>query len=813
MKFGARHGSPYYGGAATVSAEINEFIAALDGQPFEIDWKNGGVQYQTVPLLRDQADQSIEPGKQSINPEAFWPRSTSSWHLGAGQSTFDRDGSSPYRFRESKGVDVSERWELSLLNQTRQGRESTNTNLYQVVAGTYLYITDGTALLYTQDIAADPPSWTSVTGGPATAASSMTSDGFAIYTAHAASGVYRTTRGAATTASWATGTVDLVAYVKDRLMAAAGASVYNITASGALPSALFAHPNTDFTWVGFAAGDTHIYAAGKSGDKSLIYRTRIKDDGTGLDAMVVAGELPDGEIVTGIYGYLGFVVLGSDKGLRFATVGSTGDLTIGAFIPVGTGSVEAFEGQDRFVWFAWPEFDSDGSGLGRIDLQNFSDTERLTPAYASDLMANRSYLDASPPVTASMADPGTFTDINMWTRLAPDDWTPGGFGTIILGQYVSGNQGCTVGINPSGNLTFSFSQNGSSDTTRTSTAAVGLADGTERYVGAAFDADNGAAGNDTRFYTSTDGIVWTQLGATVTGAGTVTLFNSTAPLTIGPIGGFPLNAKVYEVAIGTGSAINTGIVARARLINQGKGSTTWLDDQGHTWSMSPNQSLSADAMTGAVKAISTFQSRRVFSVAGRGFFIENTSVVVPEGHLDTGEITYNLAEPKIALGADLIASGERELWISVDGAAFVRLGIQGGTPTPYPTGSPSASDFELRLVLKRNVGGDDEGAIITGWALRSQPTSERTTLIIAALLLAPKLSVRNSHYVYDSLGAWDHIVELAATRSVAQWQLGTRANAVILEDYELPLESIYKGDDGNPEGINGTCTVKMKVVT
>jgi hypothetical protein len=813
VKFGARHGSPYYGGAATVSAEINEFIAALDGRPYEIDWKNGGVQYQTVPLLRDQADDSQEPGKQSINPEAFWQRSTSSWHLGAGQSTFDREGSSPYRFRESKGVDVSERWELSLLNQTRQGRESTNTNLHQVVAGTYLYITDGTSLLYTQDIAADPPSWTSVTGGPATAASSMTSDGFAIYTAHAANGIYRTTRGAATTASWVTGTVDLVVYAKDRLMAAAGASVYNITASGALPSALFAHPNTDFTWVGFAAGDTHIYAAGKSGDKSLIYRTRIKDDGTGLDALVVAGELPDGEIVTGIYGYLGFIVLGSDKGLRFATVGSTGDLTIGAFIPVGTGNVEAFEGQDRYVWFGWPDFDVDGSGLGRIDLQNFSDTERLTPAYASDLMANRSYLDASPPVTASTPDVFSFTDINMWVRVALDDWTPGGFGTIVLGQYETGNQGCTIGVNPSGNLTFSFSTNGSVDTTRTSTAATGFTNGTEHIIGVAFDADNGAAGHDVRFYTWDLGGTPVQLGSTVTTAGVITLFNSTAPLTIGPIAGFALNGKVYDLAVGTGSTIDSSIVARARLINQGKGSTTWLDDQGHTWSMSTNTQLSADAMTGAVKAISTFQSRRVFSVAGRGFFIENTSVVVPEGHLDTGEITYNLAEPKIALGADLIATGERELWISVDGAAFVRLGIQGGTPTPYPTGSPSAADFELRLVLKRDVGGDDEGAIVTGWALRSQPTSERTTLIIAALLLAPIIDRRNSHHVYDSLGAWDHIVELAATRAVVQWQLGTRANAVILEDYELPLESIYKGDDGSPEGINGTCTVKMKVVT
>ena len=86
-------------------------------------------------------------------------------------------------------------------------------------------------------------------------------------------------------------------YVKGRLMAAGsgatdGYKIWNITASGNNPAILYTHPNTAFTWVGFAAGQQHIYAAGYAGRTSLIYKTAIKADGTALDIPSQAGELP-----------------------------------------------------------------------------------------------------------------------------------------------------------------------------------------------------------------------------------------------------------------------------------------------------------------------------------------------------------------------------------------------------------------------------------------------------------------------------------------------------------------------------------------
>lgn len=387
MSFAALLDAPYFTGVTTSSEVPGKYDISLNGHPYMLDLKMDDSNFtrQSIPLLRNQADTGGEPGEQSLSPEELWRRSQSDWTHGAGQTYRDREDSDPKRFRSSKGVNVWEPWALQLLPDTSSKRASANANLSLIPVGTYLYLTDGTALLYTQSLTGAPV-WTTVTGTPA-AATSIASDGFNVWTAHGASGIYKTTRGAAASASQTTGTVSLLGYVKGRLMAAQGPSLYNVinfTGVAALPAALYTHPNSDFTWVGFAEGLSAIYAAGFSGDKSLIYRTATKADGTALDVPVVAGELPDGEVVRSIGAYLGYILLGTDKGVRFCAADASGNLTIGALIRT-TSPVYCFEGQDRFVWFGWSNYDSASTGLGRLDLQTF--TFALTPAYATDLMA------------------------------------------------------------------------------------------------------------------------------------------------------------------------------------------------------------------------------------------------------------------------------------------------------------------------------------------------------------------------------------------------------------------------------------------
>jgi len=212
----ASFSEPFYTGGASSSDFSGQWDVALNGRPYLLDLKSNRFRHISVPLLRQQADQATSPSESSINPADLWRRSQDTWHKGAGQSFLDRGDSDPERFHTSKGVDVWTKWQLRLLPATTQKRSSANSNLMLVVVGSYLYLIDGAELRRTTDMT----TWTNVTGVPAGAPTSVASDGFNVWTAHTANGIFGTTRGAGTTAQYTTGNVTLVGYVKGRLLAA-----------------------------------------------------------------------------------------------------------------------------------------------------------------------------------------------------------------------------------------------------------------------------------------------------------------------------------------------------------------------------------------------------------------------------------------------------------------------------------------------------------------------------------------------------------------------------------------------------------------
>lgn len=127
-------------------------------------------------------------------------------------------------------------------------------------------------------------------------------------------------------------------------------------------------------------------------------------------------------------------------------------------------------------------------------------------------------------------------DIDIRIKAALDDWTPAA-NTALVAKYIFGtnNRSYQLRVNTTGTLSLVWSTDGTSGTvvTATSTVAPTVNDGEFLWVRATLDVDNGASGKDVKFYTSTDGWVWTQLGTTVTTAGTTSIFASTAPLEVG----------------------------------------------------------------------------------------------------------------------------------------------------------------------------------------------------------------------------------------------------------------------------------------
>jgi hypothetical protein len=380
----------FFAGGTTTQLVPDIFPIAINGRPYLIDQKAGTFTRGFEPRVRDSVDQSTSPGEAAINPQGLWRRGEASWHFGAGQKYADTAEAQDYRYFSSKGVNPWSKGQLTLLNATKQSYSSANTNLQVVVANNELYMLDGQTVRYSSNPFAASPTWTSVTGLPALTPRDIASDGTNVYLTYAG-----------TTSSFglwkvnASHTASNVAYghqfyyvdfVKGHLLisgdSGAGATDLYYDPSGNVGGDDYVHPISTWNWVSFASGQNAIYVAGYSGDRGAIYKITITSAGV-LDQPVVALELPTGEIPKCIYGYLGAIIVGTNKGVRYSTADSAGNLTAGALIPT-TGDVVSFTAEDKYVWFTWSQYDTTSTGLGRLDLSTFIATN--TPAHASDLM-------------------------------------------------------------------------------------------------------------------------------------------------------------------------------------------------------------------------------------------------------------------------------------------------------------------------------------------------------------------------------------------------------------------------------------------
>lgn len=147
-------------------------------------------------------------------------------------------------------------------------------------------------------------------------------------------------------------------------------------------------------------------------------------------------------------------------------------------------------------------------------------------------------------------------DPDIAVKILPATYTPASFQTIFSRDNGSGTYSQKLYLRADGKLQYAFSQNGASFTYVASTVALPYVAGTPMWVRATHKLNNGAGGNDVKFYTSSDGATWTQLGTTVTNAGTATIYDpgSAVPWEIGAHTQWmePYIGKIYEVVVRNG---------------------------------------------------------------------------------------------------------------------------------------------------------------------------------------------------------------------------------------------------------------------
>ena len=396
---------------ATTSIWQNTDIAydtAIGGMPFIYAISDSRPYIrQTAPFRKDQFDNQTEPGEQSLT--GWWIRSQSSFHYGDGITFYDPTSSnsgSPehYRYAESKGLNVWDIGQVTLLNDVdaehiTTGAIESNGRANQQLRSIKWDNTNGVLLRDEYDvdkIASDGTitHFIDYNSGADSKVYAICDDGvtaFWITNTSTKKTVYKK----ALTGTYLTadtkmfdeiGTISnaTMEYVKDRIVMCADNKVYEFSSSAvAMPTALYTHPSTSHVYTSVAASGTSIYVSGYNGIQSTILRFTLSSAGVmpTLTSAVVAAEFPVGEIVHKIHYYLGYMMIGTNLGVRVAQVSDDGSINYGPLILETTQPCYDFASRDHYVWCATSV---DGEpGVIRIDLS--AEIETLRFAWANDL--------------------------------------------------------------------------------------------------------------------------------------------------------------------------------------------------------------------------------------------------------------------------------------------------------------------------------------------------------------------------------------------------------------------------------------------
>jgi hypothetical protein len=368
---------------------------------------------QTAPFKKEQFDNQPEPGEQSLT--GWWIRSQMSFHAGDGITFYEPAQTAPnspahYRYADSKGVNVWEQGEVTLLNNVNVGHVTTGSVDSQGRPNQHLRSiqwsgNDGVLLRDQYDVdkittAGTVTHFIDYAAGTDYPVHAICDDGTYAYwiTNVLASGTprLRIYKKLLTGASGSgdvlmisdngiTVTNAVMEYVKDRIVMCINNKIYEIpTSASTLPSPVYTHSDTDVIFTSITASGPAIYVTGYSGIQSSILKFTLSTAGVmpTLTSGITAAEMPVGEIIHRIYYYLGYMVIGTNKGIRVATVSDQdGSVSYGPLIVETSQPVYDFAARDHYVWCATGV---DGEpGVIRIDLS--LEIEPLRFAYANDI--------------------------------------------------------------------------------------------------------------------------------------------------------------------------------------------------------------------------------------------------------------------------------------------------------------------------------------------------------------------------------------------------------------------------------------------
>ena len=387
----------------------NAFDVAIAGLPFIMAvTDNTPYKRQTAEFRAQRVDQMRDPGEHTLAGSGYWTRSQSSWHYGEGiQYTEPMEGNDNevrFRFNNSYGINVWTPGQLTLLKKTtlvqaftgkcKVDTGASSTGVAFAVATDMTVRTTQTTAMYkitTAGVSTALVNYASINNETVLA---TTSDGTYMYVATTA-GIYDVQLSDGTTHKHygydgLTASNVVLKYVKSRVIGAFGFtdgtySAYElifkdhggspvvqikpgmVTSQGDLINGSTLMPVL-WQWAGITEGTNAIYLGGYAGDHSSIFKLQVDNTGA-LGTIITAATMSRGEVILSLYSYLGtYIMVGTNKGARIATLDQNGDLIYGPLVFHNENGVYDFEGRDSYIWAGHTAGVNSASGTMRINL-------------------------------------------------------------------------------------------------------------------------------------------------------------------------------------------------------------------------------------------------------------------------------------------------------------------------------------------------------------------------------------------------------------------------------------------------------------
>jgi hypothetical protein len=299
----------------------------------------------TIDATRSLVDQQAEANDGTLTPTAAWKRTIDNFTGGAGQTWADLEESERNQHRSSVGLVPFQYRSLRLSREARTVvADSVTTANHGPMAlvpgpgGLEVYYIGGPILADRLAYTTDMMTWPSgaVTHGATGVPVEMTTDGTFVYYAFPIAAI-KVDPATKTSAAMGGGFDNYVAieYASGRLVAlsATTGSLVEWDSAGTRSVALthWAGANANPVRRGLVGLSNAIYAAFTPGGAftSEIYAIVADDTTTALTDGKIALRMPNGEVIVGMAGGPGYLVISTNLGIRLAMVGNDGDLSLG----------------------------------------------------------------------------------------------------------------------------------------------------------------------------------------------------------------------------------------------------------------------------------------------------------------------------------------------------------------------------------------------------------------------------------------------------------------------------------------------------